>query len=331
MKKITFLFLMIQSGIIMAQTPETVVNTSGKKITFYASYIGTADNGLTLSTPNNVQLGGTLTQPSVLTTTSTFTLALKGLVPKNSVNRATDNVLMEDGNEVLRVVNAGVLANEPWYNAADNAQAWQNTQNIYTMGNVGIGQAAATTKLDIKSATAGAVKIVDGTQAVNYILTSDANGLATWKPNQPEIGFAKGKLPQTQIDQNSTDIINFGASIDLPPGKWMIYAGILLNPKIGLTVCEPSTNYMARFVISDSNSSITNDTFTFITPNKYFVSIANTGLNPLSKALFNKGCVMVTTTLPSTTLYLLSSGMGSAVGSIDKNDLENYFYAIRMQ
>ncbi|WP_131701441.1 hypothetical protein [Chryseobacterium sp. FH2] len=48
-------------------------------------------------------------------------------------------------------------------------------------GNVGIGTVAPTNKLDIRSTTNGAVKIADGTQAANRVLTSDANGVATWK------------------------------------------------------------------------------------------------------------------------------------------------------
>jgi len=43
--------------------------------------------------------------------------------------------------------------------------------------NVGIGTTAPTAKLDI----AGSIKIVDGTQAAGKVLTSDANGLASWQ------------------------------------------------------------------------------------------------------------------------------------------------------
>lgn len=43
-------------------------------------------------------------------------------------------------------------------------------------GNTGIGQSNPTAKLDV----AGNVKIADGTQGTGKVLTSDANGLATW-------------------------------------------------------------------------------------------------------------------------------------------------------
>lgn len=52
--------------------------------------------------------------------------------------------------------------------------AWRNG---YFGGNVGIGVTTATAKLDV----VGAVKIADGTQGAGKVLTSDANGLASWQ------------------------------------------------------------------------------------------------------------------------------------------------------
>ncbi|GEM_PF-713547 len=57
---------------------------------------------------------------------------------------------------------------------------------IDPIGNVGIGNASPTVKLDINSGGTSttpvtAVKIVDGNQAAGRVLTSDANGLATWQ------------------------------------------------------------------------------------------------------------------------------------------------------
>jgi hypothetical protein len=78
----------------MAQT-KTVVTPHGEKITI-SPY---ANNGLTT---NNgfIQLGGPLTQPSVLTTTSAFTLAINGL----EAGSASDNVLVTDASGVLKYV-----------------------------------------------------------------------------------------------------------------------------------------------------------------------------------------------------------------------------------
>ena len=44
-------------------------------------------------------------------------------------------------------------------------------------GNIGIGTSTPTAKFEV----AGTVKIVDGTQGLNKVLTSDATGLASWQ------------------------------------------------------------------------------------------------------------------------------------------------------
>lgn len=46
---------------------------------------------------------------------------------------------------------------------------------------IGIGTITPSRPLEIQSLSAGAVKIVDGTQADGRVLTSDANGVAKWK------------------------------------------------------------------------------------------------------------------------------------------------------
>ncbi|MFP3533984.1 hypothetical protein SB763_32005, partial [Burkholderia sp. SIMBA_042] len=58
---------------------------------------------------------------------------------------------------------------------------------------VGIGTVTPTNTLDIRSTTSGAVKIQDGTQKAGYILTSDSNGVGTWKPTA--IAFGALSIP----------------------------------------------------------------------------------------------------------------------------------------
>lgn len=64
----------------------------------------TFNNGLTANN-GNVQLGGTLTQPSVLTATATNTLAISGL----QTGSTADNVLVTDANGVLKYVTRASL------------------------------------------------------------------------------------------------------------------------------------------------------------------------------------------------------------------------------
>ncbi|MBF4494766.1 tail fiber domain-containing protein [Flavobacterium sp. JLP] len=93
------MLLLIQSGFIMAQTSETVVTPNGKKVTFYPGAPGAANNGLTI-TNGTVQFGGSLIQPSVLTTTASNTLAITGL----QTGALTDQILSMDANGVLRKI-----------------------------------------------------------------------------------------------------------------------------------------------------------------------------------------------------------------------------------
>ena len=48
-------------------------------------------------------------------------------------------------------------------------------------GNIGIGTMSPGAKLHVVSQTSGAIRIQDGTEQAGYVLTSDANGLATWQ------------------------------------------------------------------------------------------------------------------------------------------------------
>jgi hypothetical protein len=63
-----------------------------------------------------------------------------------------------------------------------NSAIDSKTQSIYRTGNIGIGTASPSTKLHIFATQSGALRLQDGTQANNYILKSDSNGVATWVP-----------------------------------------------------------------------------------------------------------------------------------------------------
>ena len=66
----------------------------------------------------------------------------------------------------------------------------------------------------------GKLKVVDGTQGANKVLTSDASGLASWSNNNTSIVF--GSLSLTGNNVTSTTGFYTGASITLPPGKWAV-------------------------------------------------------------------------------------------------------------
>lgn len=103
----------------------------------------TAGNGLT-SNGTETELGGTLDQNTVIA---------QGSFPLAFTSSAT-NGFSVDGTTLS-------------VDAANNR--------------VGIGTASPTAPLEINNgSTAGALKIIDGTQGLGKVLSSDANGVATW-------------------------------------------------------------------------------------------------------------------------------------------------------
>ncbi len=80
----------------------------------------------------------------------------------------------------------GSIAGTPTIGGHNTAlTAWNNLSINPGGGNVGVGTSTPIAKLDI----AGNVKITDGTQGVGKVLTSDANGLASWQPLTASTGW----------------------------------------------------------------------------------------------------------------------------------------------
>ncbi|WP_294240878.1 tail fiber protein [uncultured Chryseobacterium sp.] len=76
---------------------------------------------------------------------------------------------------------------------------------------VGIGTATPSVRLEINNgSTAGAIKITDGTQAVNKVLTSDANGIGSWQyaimPPGAIIYMATSTVPNGYLECNGAAV-----------------------------------------------------------------------------------------------------------------------------
>jgi len=84
-----------------------------------------------------------------------------------------------------------------------------NSQIFDNGTNIGIGTASPLAKLDIT----GNIKIADGTQGAGKILTSDANGLATWQT--PATGSSAGW--QLTGNAGTVDGVNFIGTTDNTP------------------------------------------------------------------------------------------------------------------
>lgn len=136
-------------------------------------------------------------------------------------------------------------------NSAPTAAQLANDLVINGKGFVGIGITSPDKKLDIQSGSAGAVRIQDGTQGNGYVFTSTADGTGTWK--QPRAQVVRGTTTGG-YDFPFTTISGYrytGASITLPPGKWLVTISQLIYPQgANLTV----NDWMfVRSTFSDQN------------------------------------------------------------------------------
>ncbi|KUJ62109.1 hypothetical protein AR687_08775 [Flavobacteriaceae bacterium CRH] len=157
----------------------------------------------------------------------------------------------------------GLISGTEWYLANTTTDATDNkTGSIYRTGKVAIGvNTNPTTTLDINSggtttAVSPALKIVDGTQGANKVLTSDANGVTRWEA--AGITLATGVLGGgVNIPSTTTGITNYlstGSSVTLPPGKWLVTVNMIIT-KVGNSVTGNSESWWVRSTFSDGGTS----------------------------------------------------------------------------
>ena len=98
---------------------------------------------------------------------------------------------------------------------------------VTSSGNVGVGTAVPSKKLEIVSSNSPALRIDDGTQDVGYVLMSDSNGNGSWRASTKAI---LGSL-STAGYSGSVSASNAwsGVSITLPPGKWLVLTNVILR------------------------------------------------------------------------------------------------------
>ena len=119
-------------------------------------------------------------------------------------------------------------------------------------GNVGIGTANPTSKLDIN----GNIRIADGTQGDGKILTSDANGIASWQP-APGSTIINGinNLPQNFVfvASTTTEFIP-NTPVTLNKGVYTLYYYAQFD------YFQPGSTTQFR-ILDPANSTTLNNTF----------------------------------------------------------------------
>lgn len=125
----------------------------------------------------------------------------------------------------------GINTKNPLHPLSVGSNTNENAVVVTADGQVGIGNSQPEALLDIK----GKLKLTDGTQGTNKILTSDANGFATWgavmSPSTDlkiSVGVFGAGFNFTPA--NATTGLYTGATITLGPGKWLIRYALNLTP-----------------------------------------------------------------------------------------------------
>lgn len=101
-------------------------------------------------------------------------------------------------------------------------------------GNIGVGTIVPKRKLHIVTggtATSPQIglRIEDGNQALNKVLTSDANGVAKWQTAPTPAALLAYRNPSApNIPTNVSTFYNTGSYIDLPPGRWFVTVNTLV-------------------------------------------------------------------------------------------------------
>ena len=203
-------------------------------------------------------------------------------------------------------VTSGNLSNA----TAIGANAIVGASNSLVLGNnanVGIGTSTPTAKLDI----AGNIKITDGTQGANKVLTSNATGVATWQTpatlteTDPKVGtLITNNIPKWNGATLADGIMydngtNVGIFLTTPQDRLDVYGG-----SGGIRVEGYGINGNGLRMVNTNGSTQTwlaqaLGTSGFFGPSKGFaISDITNGKNPL----------LIETNTPNNTLYLKNTG-----------------------
>lgn len=245
-------------------------------------------------------------------------------------------VRIQDGNQAV----GKVLTSDAQGNAT-----WQAATSPYTAGTgvdvtsnvISIGQAVGTTDdvtfddLDVDSVRTAAFRLQNGTQGANYILSSDANGNASWKESaaakSPVFGVFNPTAPIMPI--NSADYCT-GAYIDLPSGSWAVNIGLIMQVSAAHT-----GGYWVRTLLSTDCAAFTPPTY--ITGGPKMVAGVKSSHTTFG---FLTGTIMVNNTGTSTQRFYLWRSASWAESGADPNLTlvnfatgtfgEDYIYAMPM-
>jgi hypothetical protein len=148
-------------GLVISALGGAGINQTGSGTTIFS--------GMDITIPSLTQTAGSLTGNGILITTPS-SITTGGTA--NGLNISATGI----GSGTLRGVNVGNITAGAGVETALHVGTGWDYAAIFEGGNVGIGTTSPDTNLHI----AGQIKITGGTPGLSKVLTSDANGLATW-------------------------------------------------------------------------------------------------------------------------------------------------------
>lgn len=203
-------------------------------------------------------------------------------------------------------------------------------------GNVGIGTVSPVTKLHIDNGTATpSITITDGTQGVNKLLTSDANGVATWVTPPITMSSVLGTFPISSLPVTPTGETNppvFSTlMIALKPGKWIVNVGLVFD-SLG------SATFLQNAYLSTSlTGAITQTNFSHLGPggsNTSYVGVLTGSVTFTPDTADNRrsyvtgSSIIQVTGSPISIINLRLQNQPVGYYRFDPYAPENYFYAI---
>ncbi|KAA2215695.1 hypothetical protein [Chryseobacterium sediminis] len=170
-------------------------------------------------------------------------------------------------------------------------------------GNLGLGTGTVAAA-NLLTVNGGKFQYTDGTQGVNNLLVSDANGVASWKAIALNFNFASLGAGASIPANNGTNFTYTTSFVDLPVGKWIVTPTMLLT-KGGST--GATETWWVRTTFSDNPANVTLATCAsgdIVTTNKYI-----SGLLPSSSSYsMLNGFVIINNTSGATKRYYYMAG-----------------------
>ncbi|OJX51849.1 MAG: hypothetical protein BGO88_03725 [Flavobacterium sp. 38-13] len=203
-------------------------------------------------------------------------------------------------------------------------------------GNVGIGTVSPITKLHINNETANpSITITDGTQGVGKVLTSDANGVATWETPPITMSAVLGTFPTSSLPVTPTGDANspiFSTlRIALKPGKWIVNVGLVFDSLGGATFIQNA------YLSSSLSGAITQTNFSHLGPggsNTSYIGVL-TGSATFTpdtadnrRSFLTGSSIIQVTGSPVSIINLRLQNQPIGYYRFDPYAPENYFYAI---